>query len=486
MNEKLRPRTSGLLIAGLAIAMLIPCFWQPRIQAGDLASHVYNAWLAGQIQRGAVAGLIVAHPMTNVLADWALQALQPSLGPAWAERLVAAIAVQVFFWGAFWLISLIQGRQPWIVMPFLAMLSYGLIFHLGFLNFYLGLGLTFCLMSLLWRPSRHRVVLAIPVAILALLAHAFPLVWGVLALAYVAVAARLNQQLRVLLLPAASSVLILIQTALTILFPNRWYLGQIVTLERVLGMTGAQQFWLYGVKYLVIVAGILVIWAVLFLERLDKRGMLTDPIVHLWCLNVAGFLLLPYAILLPGYRFTFQYIPERISLLVAFLFCAMVGGGRYGRGLTRLSAFLATAFFTFVYMDGKGMNAMQARIAALLDGLPAGQRVVIVVQDSGSRRLNGLVHVADGVCVRRCFDYADYEPSTGQFRLRVLVPNGVVAPTMETVSEIELGEHIVTREEAPLYSICPSPDLARPFLLRRLAAGEKTCVTTLPVTPQFF
>jgi hypothetical protein len=57
---------------------------------------------------------------------------------------------------------------------------------------------------------------------------------------------------------------------------------------------------------------------------------------------------------------------------------------------------------------------------------------------------------------------------------------------METVREIELGEHIVTGEEAPPYSICPSPDLAQPFLLRKLAAGEKTCVTTVPVTPQFF
>jgi len=58
------------------------------------------------------------------------------------------------------------------MIPFLAMLSYGLIFHLGFLNFYLGLGLTFCLMALLWRPSAPRVALRIPVATLALLAQA--------------------------------------------------------------------------------------------------------------------------------------------------------------------------------------------------------------------------------------------------------------------------------------------------------------------------
>ena len=42
------------LIAIAALLILVPCFWQPYIEAGDLASHTYNAWLAGQIELGKV------------------------------------------------------------------------------------------------------------------------------------------------------------------------------------------------------------------------------------------------------------------------------------------------------------------------------------------------------------------------------------------------------------------------------------------------
>jgi hypothetical protein len=253
-------------------------------------------------------------------------------------------------------------------------------------------------MALLWRPSWDRFYLALPVALLTFFAHLLPLVWGLLALAYVAIAERLSEKMRVLLLPAAFALLILIQTGLTALFPTRWSLAQVVDLVGILGMTGAGQFWIYGNKYLIIVAASLLLWAVLFLERIDQKGMLPDPIVHLWSLNVAGFLLLPFGIQFPNYQFGLLYISERISLFVAILFCAVIGGCRYGRGLTRLSAVVAAAFFAFVYVDEKAMNLVQEQIAALLAGLPPGQRVVVALQDTGSGRLNGLVHIGSGAC----------------------------------------------------------------------------------------
>ena len=233
-------------MAGVAIALLIPCFWQPHIQAGDLPSHVYNAWLAGQVEQGAIPGLTLVHPTTNVLADWLLRVLSRSIGASWAERLVAAAAVQVFFWGAFAWITAIQNRRPWIVVSFLSMLAYGLIFHFGFLNFYLSTGLTLCIMALLWHPSRRRYFVAVPLAVLAFLAHPLPLVWGIFALAYVAVARRLSDQMRVLLLPTAFSVLILIQTGLTMKFQSQWSVYQFLNAEGLTAIAGAEQFWLYG------------------------------------------------------------------------------------------------------------------------------------------------------------------------------------------------------------------------------------------------
>jgi len=36
----------------LSFLMLAPVYWQPRVQAGDLSSHIYNAWLAQLIEAG--------------------------------------------------------------------------------------------------------------------------------------------------------------------------------------------------------------------------------------------------------------------------------------------------------------------------------------------------------------------------------------------------------------------------------------------------
>jgi hypothetical protein len=486
LKETLARPVSYMLMAGLVIALLIPCFWQPHIEAGDFASHLYNAWLAEQVQRGTLPGLTLAHPATNVLGDWGLEGLSNAFGPDWAARVMAALAVQIFFWGAFSWITVLHDRHPWIVVPFLAMLAYGLIFRFGFLNFYLSAGLTLCLMALLWHSRGIRFYIALPVALLAFLAHPLPLVWGLLALAYVAIAERLDGKMRVLLLPTALALLILIQTALTALFPNRWSLAQFVDPVGILGLVGAGQFWIYGSKYLIIVAASLLLWSALFLERVDQKGMLSDPIVHLWSLNIASFVLLPFGIQFPNYSFGLLFISERISLFVAILFCAVIGGCRYGRGMTRLSAVVAAAFFTFVYMDERAMNLVQAQIGALLAGLPPGQRVVVALRDTGSNRLNGLVHIGSGVCLGHCFDYANYEAATGQFRIRAAGPNSFVAPTMKLVGEMESGQHIVTPAEAPLYSVCPSTNPSQQFVLRKLEAGDKTCLTRIQAAPQLF
>ena len=132
----------------------------------------------------------MVHPLTNVLADWALQASFDLWGPAWAARVVEGIAVEVFFWGAFFFIATITGMRRWMMVPSLAMLAYGLIFHFGFLNFYLSTGFCLWLLALPWNPSRRRIQISIPLAVLALLAHALPLAWAGAALIYVHAARR--------------------------------------------------------------------------------------------------------------------------------------------------------------------------------------------------------------------------------------------------------------------------------------------------------
>ena len=109
--------------------------------------------------------------------------------------------------------------------------------------------------------------------------------------------------------------------------------------------------------------------------------------------------------------------------------------------------------------------------------------MVAALLDSGSG-LNGVVDVLDWACIGRCFDYGNYEPSTGQFRIRISGPNRVAA-TVAVTQEIEYGHHIVTPQEAPLYAVCAAENPARRLELRELKAGEAVCGFSLAVTPQF-
>ena len=112
------------LVLVISAALLLPCLWHPRIEAGDLASHVYNAWLAQLIEKGQAPGLYIAGQWKNVLFDVALLGLGNLLGLAVAQKIVVAVCVLVFFWGVFALIAAVTERPPWFLSPCIAMLAY--------------------------------------------------------------------------------------------------------------------------------------------------------------------------------------------------------------------------------------------------------------------------------------------------------------------------------------------------------------------------
>ena len=59
----------------LSILLLAPVYWQPRVQAGDLSSHIYNAWLSQLIEAGRTQGLVIVSQTTNILFDLMLGGL---------------------------------------------------------------------------------------------------------------------------------------------------------------------------------------------------------------------------------------------------------------------------------------------------------------------------------------------------------------------------------------------------------------------------
>src|ERR1700745_3921883 len=99
-----------IVVSGL---LVVPCFWHSRIQAGDLGSHVYNAWLARLIGQHQISGLTIARQGSNMLFDLLLLHAANLVGFVAAERIVVSFAVLVFFLGCFSLLAAASGSPPW-------------------------------------------------------------------------------------------------------------------------------------------------------------------------------------------------------------------------------------------------------------------------------------------------------------------------------------------------------------------------------------
>src|SRR5260370_3590588 len=92
------PRENIFAVVLVSTLLVIPCFWHSRIQAGDLGSHVYNAWLAQLIEHHQISGLTIAHQWSNILFDLLLLKVGNLVGFFAAEKISCSFACCVSFW----------------------------------------------------------------------------------------------------------------------------------------------------------------------------------------------------------------------------------------------------------------------------------------------------------------------------------------------------------------------------------------------------
>src|SRR6266481_2987676 len=124
-------RKNILAVVLVSALLVVPCFWHSRIQAGDLGSHVYNAWLAQLIEHQQISGLTIARQWSNILFDLLLLHVGNLAGFVVAEKIVVSFAVLAFFWGCFSFLAAASGSPPWKLAAFLFVLSYGYALHMG-------------------------------------------------------------------------------------------------------------------------------------------------------------------------------------------------------------------------------------------------------------------------------------------------------------------------------------------------------------------
>jgi hypothetical protein len=129
---------------------------------------------------------------------------------------------------------------------------------------------------------------------------------------------------------------------------------------------------------------------------------------------------------------------------------------------------IAVLFFAFLFHDERALNSFEDRMQDTVASLPPGQRVISAIQDP-NLRINALAHVIDRVCVGRCYSYANYEPSTAQFRIRAEAENPFVASSYEDSWLMQMGAYVVKERDLPLYQI--DMDAGGRLVVRSLRAG---------------
>ena len=455
-----------------AALLVLPCVWLPDIQASDLGSHLYNAWLSNRAAAGELPGLYLVPQYTNVLFDILLSWLLKSFGAVAAERIGVIAAVEIFFWGCFALVSAVRGRAAWARAPMLVLLTFGAVFRMGFFNFYISVGICCLAIALIWSGVRRW--LAIPLLLVAATAHFLPCLWAALAIAYVLTARRLSPAQRWWLLTGGLIAIGGLAALIAARLPSVWVHG-----VRIESFFGADQVLTFGAKYNILAAALLC-WFVIFLVRRlesDDRPW-ADPVFHLWILLGAATILLPDTIWMPWYTGGLAYIGLRLSLLSAILLCAAVARVASKPVETAGLTLLLVIFLSFSYVDERQLNHVEQEMSDAIATLPPSARVISAVKDS-RLYIPALEHVAARLCIGRCFDFADYEPTTAQFRLRARPGNSFTLTELSDIDNLEHHQLAFRGAPVAVYRLSYCPNQPK-ICVDRLSAGQQVVKEDIP------
>ncbi len=447
-------RRDATRFAAISAALLIPVYWHRRIEAGDLGSHLYNAWLVQLIRQGQAPGLWIARQWNNVLFDLLLSGLGSAFGLhslfglRVAEQIAVSFAVLIFFWGAFALIGAMARRPPWALSPLIAVFAYGWTFQMGFMNYYLSLGLCFLALALFLRGGssgscgmRGR-LLSLPLLPLIWMAHPLGVICFAAVAAYATLAKTLPPRYHACLLLAAVILLLGVRMFLARRYEVRWNPA-----ARYFFFNGADQLALYSSRYYLLYA----LFAALLLAALaldakshamsrmsgsanshasDGRrkdgfwSAIGIPLQLYLAVAIAG-LLLPTRVQLPQYAQPLSYLTPRLSTVSAILACCMLAAMKPKKWHAIASAAIAAIFFACLYMDTGNLNKLEAQVERSVAALPPMHRVVDNLDYRADSRVDA-EHIVDRACIGHCFSYENYEPPSGQFRLRALPGNAIV------------------------------------------------------------
>jgi hypothetical protein len=471
-------RTNILVMSAISAAVIIPCFWHRHIEAGDLPSHTFNAWLATLIQQGRAPGLYLAPRWYNILFDLLLLYSIKLFGFVAGPKIVVAISVLTFFWGVFSFVAIVSERPPWFLTPCIAMLAYGYTFNMGFFNYYLSIGFACLGLAILWKqPQRWDWLAGVLVFALATLAHPIGPLWFAGMLAYMAIRKSIRGPWR----------LILPTVIVAIFIAGHWYLENWSDFEfswpesPFYLFNGLDQFVLYSTRYRLVGYGLFAIFIFwLASEYFQRREAPVFPgsfrlSAELYLVAFCVTSLVPQNLRGGPYSAWIGLLVSRLTIISVIFALCILSSLRPSKPAAVATLACSVFFFTLLYRDTTTLNLLESRAESLTATLPFGTLVIPTLASPSDSRIQFVHHIVDRACIGHCFTYSNYEPSSAQFHVRVTPGSPLIAYSAPDAQEMEAGNYIVRTSDPPFVDIyqCDPADFTV-LCARRLTPGEKT------------
>jgi len=224
--------------------------------------------------------------------------------------------------------------------------------------------------------------------------------------------------------------------------------------------TGANQLILYGDTYAVLgylFAFSLAIGVGLAYLRggpngAEPRRLQFRPVLSaLVTVVLVACWMVPDGFFVPQYPGPLNFMASRMSVLLLVLAACYVSTSKIERWQAGAWVLIAACYFVLLYRDTGDLNGMEDQAAQLARKLPEGSRVIAVLEWPKSSVVTH--HLVDRACIGHCFSYANYEPPSGQFRLRATGPSPIVMDHPAASAAVEQGKLIVRAEDLPLYEL---------------------------------
>jgi hypothetical protein len=252
--------------------------------------------------------------------------------------------------------------------------------------------------------------------------------------------------------------------------------------EGFLQLLGQDQLNLFGHRY-VLLSGIAVAWGIVcllaaiydWISRAKKPSPVLRLAIELYLLAVIVTFCLPENFRVGLYAGWIGLLVSRLTLVTAVFGLLVLASLRLPRWSTHGNVLCALLFFLFLYQDTGKLDRMEASARSLVQLLPMGTRVVAVANPPDDWRIQFIYHSIERACIGRCFSFANYEPSSLQFRVRALPGNYFVTTSVDQSDDMSSGDYIVRKEDLPLTSIyqCDDSDFTQLCALP-LREGQKT------------